>query len=336
MPRLRHLKNLAVVAPFYNEQAGVREFYEQCRAALDRLKLDYALIFVDDGSTDQTLQRLNEIADEDSRVSVLSLTRNFGHQFALTAGLDYADAEAVVTMDSDLQHPPAAIADLVAGYEAGAEVVYAVRQNEDNRSFAKQMTARVFYRLLTRMTNVDIISGAMDFRLMSREALLALRQMREKHRYLRGMVPWMGFPFQVIVYQEQKRFADQSKYTWRKMLRLARNGFFSFSTVPLDIITLVGIALTALAMIYLVYVLIAWAILHVVVTGWTSVIGVLLLVSGVQLISIGVLAQYIGMIFEEVKGRPLYLLKQKRSGKPIPADSNGREDVSSLPEERGV
>jgi dolichol-phosphate mannosyltransferase len=309
---LSKVLSLAVVAPFYNEQSGVREFYEALRSVLETLDVEYQMIFVDDGSADGTLAALNRLADEDRRVTVLSLTRNFGHQIALTAGLDHADADAVVTMDSDLQHPPAAIRDLLREFETGVDIVYAIRRNEDNRSLMKRITARVFYRLLTRLTNVDLVSGAMDFRIMSRRAVEAFRQMPETHRYLRGMVAWMGFPYKTVLYDENPRFADQSKYTLKKMLRLARHGFFSFSTASLEIITFVGFLMTAFAMAYLVFALLAWLFAGHVVPGWTSVIAVILIVSGVQLVSVGILAQYIGMIFEEVKRRPLYLLKQSR------------------------
>jgi dolichol-phosphate mannosyltransferase len=245
-------------------------------------------------------------------VTVLSLARNFGHQIALTAGLDHADADAIVTMDGDLQHPPAAIAEMVMAYEAGAEVVYAVRNNPDTRGFAKRYGAHLFYRLLRRLTHVEILEDAKDFRLISRLALDGLRAMRETHRFLRGMIPWMGFPYEIITYEEQARFADESKYTWKQLARLARYGFFSFSTASLDIITVLGFGMTILAGLYLVYALFAWIVWGRIVPGWTSVIVIVLIVSGVQLISIGILAQYIGMIFEQVKGRPLYLLKQKR------------------------
>jgi len=312
MTNVRKLESLAVVVPFYNEQAVIRPFYEAVSHELDQLEIPYQFVFVDDGSVDNTLTLLNELADQDNRVTVLSFTRNFGHQIALTAGLDYADADATVTMDGDLQHPPSALAAMIAAYEAGAEVVYAVRGNDDKRNLLKRSAAHYFYRLLKGLTRVEILEDAKDFRLLSRTALEAIQEMRETHRFLRGMVPWMGFPYQVIHYEEQARFADESKYSWKQLARLARYGFFSFSTASLDMITILGFCLTGLAMIYLVYALVAWAIWGQLVPGWTSVIVVVLIVSGVQLISVGILAQYIGMIFEEVKHRPLYLLKQKR------------------------
>lgn len=312
MSNSRKLQSLAVVVPFFNEQAVIRPFYATVSRELDQLGIRYQFVFVDDGSVDNTLQLLNELADQDDRVTILSFTRNFGHQIALTAGLDHADAEAVVTMDGDLQHPPSAIAKMIEAYEAGAEVVYAVRANEDQRGILKRSTAHYFYWLLKRLTHVEILEDASDFRLLSRTALEAIQSMRETHRFLRGMVPWMGYSYQVIRYDEQARFADKSKYSWKQQVRLARHGFFSFSTAALDVITILGFSLTGLAMLYLVYALITWVVLGQIVPGWTSVIAVLLIVGGVQLISVGILAQYIGMIFDEVKQRPLYLIKQKR------------------------
>jgi polyisoprenyl-phosphate glycosyltransferase len=312
MPNSRKLQSLAVVVPLFNEQAVIRPFYEAVSRELDQLGIPYQFVFVDDGSVDNTLRLLNDLADQDDRVTVLSFTRNFGHQIALTAGLDHADADAIVTMDGDLQHPPSAIARMIEAYEAGAEVVYAVRGNQDQRGILKRSAAHYFYRLLKRLTRVEILEDAKDFRLLSRSALEAIQGMRETHRFLRGMVPWMGFEYQIIKYEEQARFADESKYSWKQLARLARYGFFSFSTASLDMITILGFSLTGVAMLYLVYALVAWASWGQLVPGWTSVIVVVLIVSGVQLISVGILAQYIGMIFEEVKGRPLYLLKQKR------------------------
>ncbi len=327
MSDIRKLESLAIVVPFFNEQAVIHAFYEAITAELDPLGIPYQLVFVDDGSVDRTLSILNELANQDERVTVLSFTRNFGHQIALTAGLDHADADAIVTMDGDLQHPPSAIVHMVEAYEAGAEVVYAVRGNEDQRNVLKRSAAHYFYRLLKRLTRVEILEDAKDFRLLSRSALESLREMRETHRFLRGMVPWMGFPYQMIKYDEQARFADESKYSWKQLARLARYGFFSFSTASLDMITFLGIALTGLAMLYLIYALVAWALWGQLVPGWTSVIVIILIVSGVQLISVGILAQYIGMIFEEVKRRPLYLLKQKRGVKHKAPDKETMSNV---------
>lgn len=309
MNQPRDISSITVVVPFYNEQALVQHFYETVLHELKSLNIPFSLVFVDDGSRDGTFVRLTEIANIDRRVTLVSLSRNFGHQIALTAGLDYANADVVVTMDGDLQHPPATIGSMITAYREGADVVYGVRQGEANRGLFKRLTARLYYKLLERMTQVEVIAGSSDFRLMSRSALDILKKMPERHRYLRGMVPWMGFPHTIVRYHEGNRHSGSTKYTFRKMLRLARHGFFSFSTASLDMITTIGSIMTFFSMIYLVYVLLAPALVGHVVPGWTSVIVVLLLVSGVQLISIGIIAQYIGMIFEEIKRRPLYIVK---------------------------
>ena len=317
MIKRRSLTSLAIVVPLYNEEAVIKDFYKILCAELNKINVEYRLVFVDDGSLDNTQALLNEIADSDNRnrITVLSLARNFGHQIALTAGLDYVEADAVVCMDGDLQHPPSVIIELIQKYEEGIEIVYAVRKSDKNRGLAKQLAAKYFYTLFERLTNIDITYGAADFRLISRDALLVLRKMRETHRYLRGMVPWMGFSHSIVEYDERKRIAGESKYSWKQMARLAYNGLFSFSRGALHLITALGCFTSGLAFLYLVYILSILLFSGTVVPGWTSTIGVVLLASGIQLITIGFLAQYIGMIFDEVKRRPLYVLKQKRLAK---------------------
>lgn len=318
MPDLRHLNSLTIVAPFYNEESGTQAFYEALISEFVGDDFEFDMVFVDDGSRDNTLNILNNIALSDKRVTILSLARNFGHQAALTAGLDYAYGDVVITMDSDLQHPPAIIREMIAQYQSGYDVVYAVRADYQNLSPFKRQTAKIYYGLLKRVANVEVIPGAADFRLMSYDAVLALRSMREYHRYLRGMVPWIGFKTTQIIFNQPERFAGKPTYSWRKSLRLARDGLFSFSTIPLELITWLGISLVALSLLYLVYILLVF-ISGVAAPGWTSVIVVLLALSGTQLIALGVIAQYIGMIFEQVKERPLYLLKQKHLSNTLKA-----------------
>lgn len=309
---MREAKTITIVSPFFNEQDGAWAFYTALQQQMADLNLSYTFIFVDDGSRDGTLLVLNQIADQDERVTVLALSRNFGHQTALTAGLDFAPADdVVVVMDSDLQHPPETITDMLAQYTQGADIVYAVRNQPQNLSFAKRLTSDLFYSLMKRMTNIDFVPGAADFRMMAPAVVHSLRRMRETHRFLRGMVAWVGFDYAIVYYDQPNRQSGASSYTWRKMFRLAQHGIFSFSTIPLDLITWVGMLLTGLSFIYFVYI-IGVVIAGDVVTGWTSTIGVLLLLGGVQLISIGVIAQYIGMIFEQTKERPLYVLRQRR------------------------
>lgn len=312
----RNPDSICIVTPVYNEEDCIEAFYDSVCTRLRELGMDYHIIFVDDGSRDNTLLLLNRLANQDPAVTVLSLARNFGHQIALTAGLDFAEADLIVTMDSDLQHPPETIAEMVEAYRGGAEVVYGVRRNDDTRGIGKQVGARLFYSLMGKITKVNLLAGAVDFRLMSRDVVAALRSMREVHRYLRGMVPWLGFPYEIVYYDQQERFAGEAKYNWRQLAQLARHGLFSFSTFPLDIITWLGASLTVLAGLYLVLILFTAVLKNVpsFLPGWTSIIAAMLLLSGVQLISLGVIAQYIGMIFEQVKSRPLYTLKQQRLG----------------------
>jgi dolichol-phosphate mannosyltransferase len=306
---------MTVIAPFYNEEAGALAFYEALTATFQQKDIVLDMVFVDDGSHDKTLDILNTIADSDPRVTVLSFARNFGHQLALTAGMDYANGEVVVTMDSDLQHPPMIIHEMIAQYESGYDVVYAVRADYQKLSFFKKQTAKIYYGLLKRVANIEVIPGAADFRLMSRPAILAIRSMREQHRYLRGMAPWVGFRTTTVRFEQPERFAGNPSYSWRKSLRLARDGLFSFSTIPLELITWLGIALITLSALYFVYVLIIF-LTGEASPGWTSVVVVLLALSGTQLVALGVIAQYVGMIFEQVKERPLYILKQERLSTP--------------------
>ncbi len=309
----RRLKSLAIIVPFYNEAAVARHFYERIREQLDLLAVTVTLVFVDDGSRDGTLGILNGIADQDSRVTILSLARNWGHQTALTAGLDHIDpmVEAVVMMDGDLQHPPETIRSMIAEYERGADIVSAVRLQHKGAGRFKRLASNGFNALMTWSTHVDVCEGAADFRLMSRNAVEVLKGMRETHRYLRGMVPWLGFPSAVVRYQQAPRYAGLPAYTWRRSLRLAHHGLFSFSTLPLNLITWLGFFFAAAAGAYLVYVAFV-AFYGRTVAGWTSVIGVMLIVSAFQFLAMSIMAQYLGMVFEESKRRPLYVLKQAR------------------------
>lgn len=325
--KIRRLNHLTIVSPFFNEAPGARAFYDALVSALDNQHYSFDMVFVDDGSSDQTLALLNAIADHDPRVTVLALSRNFGHQIALTAGIDYAFGEVVVTMDSDLQHPPSVILEMVEQYEAGFDVVYAARQGNENVSYFKAKASDMYYWLLKNLSNTTVVRGAADFRLTSQTVVRSLRQMRELHRYLRGMIPWVGFSSTKITFVQPDRLMGTPGYTWRKSFRLARHGLFSFSTIPLEFITWMGITMTLLALVYLIYTLIVAATVKT-VEGWASTIIVGLVIGGVQLISLGIIAQYIGMIFEEVKGRPLYFLKQERLSEHTTAYAKKSENIN--------
>lgn len=300
--------HLTIISPFYNESENVHSFYGELQATLVNLDLDYELIFVDDGSDDDTLQQLQDIAKQDDNLTVISLSRNFGHQYALTAGLDNANSDAVIVMDSDLQHPPSIIPKMLELYKGGADIVNTVRVKDKKERLIKRITSQGFYLLFKHFANVEVIPGSADFRLLSRDVVETLRDMRETHRYLRGMVPWTGWTSATLPYEQPQRKSGQASYTLRKSLKLARHGLFSFSTIPLELITWTGLLLSILGGIYLLYILII-SLLGIAFQGWTSTISAILILGGIQMLSLGVVAQYVGMIFEEVKGRPLYVIK---------------------------
>jgi dolichol-phosphate mannosyltransferase len=299
---------LCVVCPAYDEAANVPELLRQLKAVLDGTGLDWEVIVVDDGSEDETWRLLEQAAREDGRIRALRFSRNFGHQVALTAGLAASSADLVVTMDSDLQHPPEAIPALLARAREGYDVVYAVRSGTEGESWLKRHSAPLFYRLLNRMTSLNLPRGGADFRLMSRRVVDALMAMPEKNRFLRGMTRWVGFEQTVIEYEQPARESGRSKYTLRRMTRFAWDAIASFSAIPLRAASVFGFVVSGLGALYLVYVLAIRFFTDNAVEGWTSVVAAVLVLSGVQLICLGFIGQYLGRMYDEVKGRPLYLI----------------------------
>lgn len=307
-----HRNFISVVVPCFNESKVVGLFYPELKRVLDGLEgFEYEIIFVDDGSTDATLDELNQIASEDRCVRVCSFSRNFGHQIALTAGLDIAEGDAAITMDADLQHPPALIPQMVDKWKQGHDVVSAVRDSTEDASWFKKATSRGFYFVLNLLSETSIPAGAADFNLLSHRAYVVLRQMPERHRFLRGMTSWMGFKRTFLPYSAAKRAAGESKYTVFKMVTLALDAVFSFSAAPLRIATKLGLAITFLGFIYLMWIVSRYFFTGDTVAGWASLIGVTLILGGFNLIFIGLIGQYLSRVFEEVKGRPMYVFKQK-------------------------
>jgi polyisoprenyl-phosphate glycosyltransferase len=303
--------NLAIVVPCYNEAAVIEPFYADLVRALEGVRdLDWRLYFVDDGSTDETLERLNALERRDARVRVYSLSRNFGHQVALSAGLDVTRGVPVVMMDADLQHPPSIVPSMIALWRQGYDVVSAVREETEGASWFKRMTARAFYRLINRLGDTSIVAGAADFCLLSARAHDAVCAMPERHRFLRGLVSWIGFNRAYVPFQAPRRSAGESKYTTVKMFRLALDAVFSFSAAPMRLATRLGLALFVPGILYVIYILIQYASGDQFVRGWGSLIGTLLIVGGIQLICIGIIGEYLARIFEEAKHRPLYFFKQ--------------------------
>lgn len=301
---------LTLVIPCFNEQEVVPELDRRLRALFDTLGETWEVVFIDDGSKDKTLPMLEELAKQEPRYKALSFSRNFGHQLAITAGVDHARGEAVVVMDADLQDPPEVVRDMIAKWREGYDVVYGVRTKREGESLFKRATAAMFYRTMRAMVGMDIPLDTGDFRLMSRRVVLALRGLKEVHRFVRGMVVWVGFKQTAVYYSRAGRFAGETKYPLRKMLKFAIDGITSFSIIPLRIASFLGLLAGFGAAL-----LSAWAVyvkffVKGVVQGWTSTMILVALVSSAQLMMIGVLGEYVGRIYEQVKQRPLYLLKK--------------------------
>jgi polyisoprenyl-phosphate glycosyltransferase len=300
---------LSVVIPILNEEPLVGELHERVTAAVAPVGA-YELIIVDDGSTDGTWSRLVELAAVDPHLRLVRLSRNFGHQIALTAGLEAARGDAVVTMDGDLQDPPEVIPEMVSRWQQGYDVVYGVREEREGETRYKLWTARLFYRLIGRLSPVEIPAEAGDFRLLSRRAADALRAMPERARFLRGMTSWIGFPQIGVTYRREARTAGTTKYPTRKMIKFAADAVTSFSSAPLRIVSAIGFILVGFCAMYLGYTVYKRFFTDDTVEGWTSVIVVLLLIGGAQLIGLGVIGQYVGRIYDEAKGRPLYVVSE--------------------------
>lgn len=302
----------SVVIPIYNEAEVLPTLYQRLTKVMEELGEPYEIIFINDGSTDESPKLLLDLQAQDTRVKVVSFSRNFGHQIAITAGLDYSSGDPVIVMDGDLQDPPEVILQLLAQWQAGNEIVFAVRASREGEGFFKRITASLFYRILRRLTTTEIPVDAGDFRLMSRVAVEALKPIRERNRFVRGLVGWIGFRHTSIKYVRDRRYAGETKYPLTKMIRFALNGIFSFSLLPLQLATYLGFGVSLLSSTYLLYAV--WLKLFTtrVVQGWASVIVAVLFMGGVQLVSLGIIGEYIGRIYEEVKQRPLYLVNAPR------------------------
>lgn len=302
---------LSIIVPCYNESAVIDETVRQLKKFCSELiGFNIELIFVDDGSQDDTRLLLKRFAQEDSRIKVLGLSRNFGHQVAVSAGIDMASGDAVVLIDADLQDPPEVIHEMVAQWQNGYDVVYGTRIDRPGESAFKLTTARLFYRVLNKLSDISIPLDTGDFRLMSRRAVNVLISMPEKARFVRGMVSWVGFKQVALPYKRSKRFAGESKYPLRKMLSFAIDGLLSFSTKPLRVSVGLGLLSACLALLGIIYALVLRIFTNIWVEGWTAIMISSLFLGGIQLISVGILGEYIGRIYNEVKRRPLYVLEE--------------------------
>lgn len=323
----------SVVAPVFNEAQTLPEFYRRLLAVMESTEQPFEIVLVNDGSRDNSLDVMRELHNRDPRVKILSFSRNFGHQLAITAGTDYASGDAVIVIDSDLQDPPETILRLIDEWKNGADVVYAVREQRQGETWFKLTTARLFYRLIASVSSVKIPIDAGDFRLMDRRAMDQMRQIREHHRFMRGLSSWVGFKQTPVYYVRQPRYAGATSYPLRKMLKLAWDAITSFSFVPLQLATTLGFVIAALALLGILISIVLRLFGHAIVGQATTLISVLFL-GGIQLIFLGIIGEYLGRIYDEVKGRPLYIVSDvegfgARDTLPTPRpDTPAREYVT--------
>lgn len=301
-------KLLSIVVPVYNEQEVIGETYKRLSGVFKDYFMNIEYIFINDGSKDSTYFKLTEIAKSNPQVRIINFARNFGHQIAITAGMDYAKGDAVVVIDADLQDPPQVILEMVEKWKEGYEVIYGKRLTREGETFFKKFTAKMFYRFLDSMTDVKLPVDVGDFRLIDRKVCNAMKSLPERSRYVRGLVSWVGFKQASVEYKREKRFAGETKYPLKKMIKLAGDGIFSFSYKPLKLATFTGMIVSAISFIYLIVVLIQKFIKNDVASGWASSMAVSLFFNGVMLIVLGIMGEYVGRIYEEVKARPLYIV----------------------------
>ena len=302
--------DISVIVPIYNEEQIIPELYNRLQKTVSQISKNYELIFVNDGSKDHSLLELLKLSEQDSRVCYISFSRNFGHQIAVTAGLDASKGKAVVIIDGDLQDPPELIIDFFKKYQEGYEVVYAKRQERKGESAFKKITAKLFYRTLKRITSFEIPLDTSDFRLIDRKVVNYLNQMPEQNKFLRGQIAWLGFKQTHVLFNREKRKYGKTGYSFGKMLRFALDGITSFSDKPLQLVTKLGFAISFLSFITILYAIYSHFILERTITGWTSLIISSMFIGGVQLISIGVIGEYISRINKNVLKRPLYIVEK--------------------------
>jgi len=306
------MKNPAftIIVPIYNELENIPELYPRIRDVMEKTGESWELILVDDGSSDGSTEVIRKLAENDARVRPVIFARNFGHQIAATAGVDYSRGDAVVIIDADLQDPPEVILDLIEKWREGYHVVYAVREEREGESWFKKATAALFYRLIHVITNVDIPLDTGDFRLMDRKVVAVMNQMREKHRFLRGISAWVGFKQVGVKYKRKPRYAGESKYPINKMIQFALNAITSFSYFPLQLATYIGFIAAGLSVLAIPIVAILRLTTGRVLLGQATTLIIVLFLGGVQLISLGIIGEYIGRIYDESKGRPLYIVAE--------------------------
>ena len=303
---------VSIVVPMYNEQEVANEFYNRTTNVFKELPYEYEIIIVNDGSRDKTLDLVLDLVKNDEHVKVINFSRNFGHQAAITAGIENATGDAIITIDADLQDPPEVIADLLKKWEEGYDIVYAKRKSRKTDTFFKRTTANIYYKVLNKLSDIKIPENVGDFRLISKRVQQVFIKLPEKDRYIRGMFAWMGFKQSFVEFDRQSRFAGKTKYPLKKMIKLAVSGIIGFSTKPLRLIFKLGLATTFLSFLLMVYAIIV-KILGYTTNGWSSLMVAITFIGGIQLLSLGIVAEYVAKIYGEAKARPVYIIMDKYS-----------------------
>lgn len=302
----------SVVVPVFNEEAVISECYKRLKAVMEETHDEYEIIFVNDGSRDSTKKLIDELCEKDKCVKLIDFSRNFGHQTAITAGMDNSLGQAVVIIDADLQDPPEVIPQMIEKWKEGFDVVYGKRAKRKGESFFKLITAKAFYRVLKSLTSFDIPVDTGDFRLIDRKVCDVMSSLTEKNRYVRGLVSWAGFRQTAVEYVRQERFAGETKYPLKKMLKFALDGITTFSYKPLKLASILGFLLSGFSFLYLLVVIFLKLFTDATVLGWASAMSVILFFNGIILIMLGIMGEYIGRIYEETKNRPLYVIREKK------------------------
>jgi glycosyltransferase involved in cell wall biosynthesis len=302
-------KQISIVVPLLNEEGNISVLYESLVNVLTTITTDFEIIFVDDGSKDSSFEKITSISNSDNRVLGISLSRNFGHQIAITAGLEHSCGEVVITMDADMQHPPELIPSLVEKYKEGFDIVNTIREESEDAGVFKKVTSKWFYSIINKLADIRIEPASADFRLMNRKTVEAFLQIKEKNRFTRGLISWMGFNQAHITYKASTRFSGKTKYSITKMFGFAADGITSFSAKPLRISFYTGLIVSFIGLLYAVYAIVEY-FNNKTIPGWTSILVSILIIGGIQLISIGIIGEYLARVFNEAKNRPLYLVKK--------------------------
>ena len=328
---------LSVVVPAYNEQEVLEQFHRRLGAVLDSLPAGAEIVYVNDGSSDGTIGVMRRLRDVDPRVAIVDLSRNFGKEIALTAGIDFARGDAVVVIDADLQDPPELIAELVAHWRQGYDVVYGRRAAREGETWVKKITAHYFYRFIRSVSKVQIPEDAGDFRLLSRRAVESLKQLREQHRFMKGLFAWIGFPQKAVPYRRDPRYAGQTKWSYWRLWNFAIEGITSFSIAPLKLASYVGVLTAVAAFAYGAFILVRTLLFGNPVPGYPSLLTVILFLGGLQLLALGVIGEYLGRMFNETKRRPLYYVQEcLPSGPRPPMPARSLERTRDLESSAGV